>query len=300
VNQRQDNTSGGTPDIERSWLSVDLAPILSGSYEPPKPTVGQRSDGIGLFYRGKVHSVASASEAGKTWLLLAAAFQEIKAEKHVAYIDFEDSAAGMVGRLLTFGLAPEVIGYYFHYIQPTQPYTSTVHRTDLFQNVIWEHCPTLVVIDGITEAMTTHGLKSNDNDDIAWFSKIFPREIAHSAPEPATVCLDHVVKNADGPSRYALGGVHKLNQIDGAAYVLELRDPFGIGVTGRSAILLAKDRPGQLRKHGLRRKDGLTDFGELVIESHDEAYTEFEITPAVARGGGFPANHRYGQDQRGV
>jgi hypothetical protein len=71
---------------------------------------GQRSDGVGLFYPSKVHVVASASEAGKTWLTLAAAFDEIKAENHVLFIDFEDNEEDATGRLLTFGLARNMIG----------------------------------------------------------------------------------------------------------------------------------------------------------------------------------------------
>src|SRR4029077_9763785 len=41
---------------ERSWRAVDLEAVLSGHWEAPKPTVGQRSDGVGLFYPGKVHT----------------------------------------------------------------------------------------------------------------------------------------------------------------------------------------------------------------------------------------------------
>ena len=267
-------------EIERSWQPVDLQPILAGDYAPPKPVVGQRSDGVGLFYPGKVHTVASASEAGKTWLMLAATFDEIKAGNHCLYIDFEDIEAGIVGRLLTLQLPADAIREQFHYIRPTQSVNAPVHAADLFE-AIEAHRPSLAVIDGITEAMAMHGLNVNDNNDIALFGEMLPRKLARNGP--ATVCLDHVVKNSDSTSRYALGGVHKLNGLDGAAYVLEGRDPFGVGVNGRSAILIAKDRPGQLRKHGLRRKDGLTDFGELVVNSHDDTYAEFEITPAVAR-----------------
>jgi predicted ATP-dependent serine protease len=140
-------------DVERSWQPVDLSAILAGTYAPPKPVVGRRSDGIGLFYPAKVHTVASASEAGKTWLLLAAVFDEIKAGNHGVYIDFEDSEEGIVGRLLTLGLSADAIRDQFHYIRPTQPVSAPVHLTDLFETVE-TYQPTLAVIDGITEAMT--------------------------------------------------------------------------------------------------------------------------------------------------
>ena len=217
-------------------------------------------------------------------MVLAAAFDEMKAEKHVVYADFEDTEEGIVGRLLTFGLPPGVIKEHFHYIRPTQSINTEVNLADLM-DVVDGYRPTLAVIDGITEAMTTHGLNPNDNRDIALFGEMLPRKIARSGP--ATVCLDHVVKNGDSRGRYAFGRVHKLNGLDGAAYILEQRDPFGVGITGRSTILIAKDRPGQLRKYALRRKDGLFDFAEFVLDSHDDTYAEFEIKPAVARQGDF-------------
>ncbi|ORB07429.1 DNA primase [Mycobacterium mantenii] len=233
-----------------------------------------------MFYPSKVHTLASESEAGKTWAVLAAAFDEMKAGKHVLYCDFEDTEEGIVGRLLTFGLPKDAINERFHYIKPTQSVNNEVNLADLM-DVINGHQPTLAVIDGITEAMTMHGLNPNDNSEIARFGEMLPRKIARSGP--ATVCLDHVVKNGDSRGRYALGGVHKLNGLDGAAYILEQRDPFGVGITGRSAILIAKDRPGQLRKHARRRNDGLFDFAEFTLDSHDDTYAEFEIKPAVAR-----------------
>lgn len=96
----------GSRSEHRSWQRVDLANVLSGDYTPPKPTVGARSDGVGLFYPGRVHSVASESEAGKTWLALQAAKGELAAGNAVVYIDFEDDEAGVVGRLIRPGSRP--------------------------------------------------------------------------------------------------------------------------------------------------------------------------------------------------
>lgn len=267
---------------EHSWRAVDLEAVLSGHWEAPKPTVGQRSDGVGLFYPGKVHTVASESEAGKTWLVLGAAFHELEAGHAVLYLDFEDDEGGVVGRLLTMQLAPETIRSRFRYLRPAEALGNGANLGDLFAIVATDR-PTIAVIDGVTEAMTMHGLDPLNNKDIATFGRILPRRLA--ATGAATACLDHVSKATDR-GRYALGGVHKLNGLDGAAYLLENREPFGIGREGRSTVLIAKDRPGQLRKHGRKRKDGLCDFGELRVTSHDESYVEFEILPALAAHGG--------------
>ena len=69
------------------------------------------------------------------------------------------------------------------------------------------------------------------------------------------------------------------------------REPFGIDLTVRSAILIAKDRPGQLRKHGHRRKDGLDYFGDVIVASHDKSYSEFEIQPPQERASEFKPTH---------
>ncbi|MBI3214737.1 MAG: AAA family ATPase [Mycobacterium sp.] len=231
-----------------------------------------------MLYPGKLHTIASESEAGKTWLALAATAEELRQGTSVLYIDFEDDEGGVVGRLLALQVDPKMIRQNFHYVRPTEALGGGMNLLDL-QSLILQHCPAIVVIDGITEAMTMHGLDPSNNKDIATFGRILPRRLADAGP--AVVCLDHVPKAPDTRGRYAIGGVHKLNGLDGAAFILENREPFGIGLTGRSTILIAKDRPGQLRKHAQRRKDGLHIFGELVLTSHDISYTESEIRPVT-------------------
>lgn len=265
---------------KRSWQTVDLEPVLSGDWKPAQPTVGRRQDGVGMFYRGKLHTVSSESEAGKTWLILIAAFEELRAGNHVVYLDFEDDEGGIVGRLLTLQTPAEWIRARFHYLRPTESVAAAANLADL-NDLLVAHRPTLAVVDGVTEAMTMHGLDPLSNRDIAAFGRILPRRLAVAGC--ATTCLDHVPKDADARGRYAIGGVHKLNGLDGAAYILEAREAFGVGLTGRSTILISKDRPGQLRKHGHRRKDGLHEFGELVLTSHDDSYAEFEIITHSAR-----------------
>ena len=267
-------------DLPTSWEPVDLTEVLSGTWTPPNPGVGLRSDDVGLFYPGKIHSVASESEAGKTWFVLAVTFQELQAGNTVVFIDFEDDEGGVVGRLLTLAADKDWIKDRFIYLRPSQPLIAGPTVDALNESL--ERRPTLAVIDGVTEAMVMHGLNPNDNRDVAVFESKLPRLIAASGA--ATVCLDHVPKSEEARGRYAIGGVHKLNAIDGAAYVLEISAPIGVNLAGRSTILIGKDRPGQLRKHAQpRRKDGLSPFAELIITSHDDTYAEFEIAPLAER-----------------
>ena len=63
-------------EATRPWQPINLTNVLSGDWRPPTPTVGRRSDNIGIFYPGKMDTISSESEAGKTWLALVAAFQK--------------------------------------------------------------------------------------------------------------------------------------------------------------------------------------------------------------------------------
>jgi hypothetical protein len=249
----------------RTWTPVNLDAVLDGTYVAPTATVGGRSDGVGLFYRGRVHEVAAEPEAGKTWLGLDATAHEIAAGHSVGYLDFEDDEAGIVGRLMTMGVAPEAIRRRFAYVRPTTPILAEHNFDDL--NDLLDLRPTLVVIDGVTEAMSLHGLEIMDNTDVATFDRLLSRNIANHLCRPAVVKTDHLVKNKEARGRYSIGGQHKLAGLNGAAYRLENRKPFGVGVTGRSGIFIAKDRPGGLRRHALPSAAGMSWFGDLTVES---------------------------------
>lgn len=258
-------TGGPGPEgvAGRSWRPVDVGPVASGAQRPLTPSVGARGDQVGMFYRGRVHSVAAESEAGKTWLMLHAVVTELGRGNGCVYIDFEDSVHGVVGRLREMGVAPDVLTSRFGYLNPDSPITAGCNRADLGE-CLGDLKPTLVVIDGVTDAMALHNLNLKDNTEISKFWGLLPRPLAGSASAPAVVTLDHVVKDSEQRTRYAIGGVHKLNTVSGAAYLLDNVVPFGMGVTGRSAVYVAKDRPGQLRRYCIP-EDGQHHFADLQV-----------------------------------
>lgn len=265
--------------LPRTWQAQDLEDVLNGTYTPPRPTVGRRDDGVGMFYPGRVNTVICETEGGKTWLALTAALQEINDGHHVVYIDFEDDRAGVVGRLLVLGGLPDTIRRYFHYIRPeNRPTPADV--ADLGQYLALR--PTLAVIDGITEAMSLYGQEISDNTGAAAFGRELLRPIKNSGA--AVVTLDHVVKSAEGrgQGRYAIGAVHKLNGLDGVQYTMENIQPFGIGLVGRTRVRIAKDRPAQIRRHALPgQANQLRWFMDMVITSHDENFAEVNLYPPI-------------------
>ncbi|WP_075662256.1 AAA family ATPase [Streptomyces acidiscabies] len=264
--------------VPRTWGAQDLRSVLDGSYRPPQPTVGRRDDGVGLFYPGRMNSVASESEAGKTWFALIACLQEMNDGHHVLYLDFEDDAGGVVGRLLCLGANPADVLEYFHYVRPENS-PSDIDLIDLA--AVLDAEPTLAIVDGVTEGMSLFGLELKDNTDIAKFGRMLLRPLTNAGA--AVVTLDHVVKSSENRGRYSIGGVHKLNGLNGVMYMLENRRPFGIGVTGKSTIRVAKDRPGQIRKNGLPHSSGMHWYGDLVVKSESAEFAQANLYAPIQR-----------------
>jgi hypothetical protein len=244
------------------------------------------------LYPARVHSLSSESEGGKTWLALAVALTEMDAGRSVVYLDFEDGPEGVAGRLVTMGARADLLAERFAYLSPSQPLGTGIHRDDLVR-LFDEQQPSLVVIDGVTEAMGLHGLDPLSNRDAATFGRLLPRLAASSGA--AVLLLDHVTKSVEGRGRYAVGAVHKLNAIDGAALLLENRKPFGVGLTGRSTLRIAKDRPGQLRRRALPSTSGLSWLGDLVVQSHGDGLAEVWVEPPAERAEPFRPTHVMGR-----
>ncbi len=231
-----------TDDSGTTWAAVDLAAALDGD-GPPPPTLLARDDGLCLLYAGKVHAFNAESESGKSWLACAAVVERIEAGEHVLYLDFEDAAEAIVGRLLALGATRAAILDRLHYIRPDDPIDAVA--TAALERLLIDHRPTLAIVDGVTEVMVQNGWSITDNDDAARFLLALPRRIArHGA---AVVLIDHVPKDKEGQGRYSIGAQHKLAGIDGAAFKLEVTQPFGIGRNGASRITVTKDRPGHIR-----------------------------------------------------
>lgn len=270
-------TNGQHADSEpepSTWEQVDLAAILDGTHTPPVPCVGTRTDGIGLLYPGLLHTAAAESEAGKTWLALSICTDEIAAGRNVVYIDFEAEPVSIVNRLLIMGCGRDRVRQRFHYLHPDQPLQG--RHTPVLDDMLADLHPSLVVVDGITEAMTLHGWSLLDNADVATFTHRLPRRAANTGA--AVLSLDHLAKGADTNRRYALGGVHKLNAVD-VGLTLTSRNPFSIGSKGVSTVTVTKDRHSQLRQHALPSAEGHW-LADLVVDaSHGEELAEVNLYP---------------------
>jgi hypothetical protein len=242
-------------DEESSWAPVQLADYFDGLFQAPIATILKRSDGHGLIYTGRVHSIYGESESGKSWIAQIASAEMLKDDKKVIYIDFESDAIDIVTRLKALGVSRANLLQYFTYIRPEgardvdDPYWQAILEPD---------SATLVIIDGVTESLTMWGGETKDNDAITRWMRIFPRTVA-TASGAAVVLIDHITKNAETRGRFAIGGQAKLATIDGAAYLVEPLEALAPGRTGSLTMRVTKDRPGFIRKiAGMWRKSDRT------------------------------------------
>lgn len=230
-----------------SWRFEDLAQLASGIELPPTPTVFQREDGQGLFYRGAVNDLHGEPGCGKSMIAQIAAAQELKSSHDVIYIDYEDSARNVVKRLLLLGVAGEQIVAHFHYVRPSAKPSSPTSLDGWRETLDYADTATLAIIDGVTSCLAYAGLDSNSGDDIAAWYNTMPRLI--SACGTAVVLIDHVVKSKDNRGRYAGGSMQKLALIDGISYSVDMTKPVGKGVRGTIVIKSGKDRISEIEEH---------------------------------------------------
>ena len=257
-------------DEPTTWEPIDLAAWLSQQHQRPEPTLGLvRTDGVRLIYPGREHAVLGETESGKSWLALGCVAAELAAGRPVVYLHFEEPDPGStLERLQLLGVSADMLRW-LRFAAPARPVRQE------WLDALLEPPPTLVVLDGINEAMSLHG-----NDIMAAEgASSFRRRVIMPFLRvgAATLACDHVPKNTDGRGRDAYGSVHKGNAIDGARIVLENVEPFGRGMRGASSVFITKDRPGQLRVHGKpdTKMAGKTFFGMLVVDDSSTAGADF-------------------------
>lgn len=235
---------------ESTWTPVNLGPILAGKQRAEPPSILRREDGVCLLYRGKVHALYGEPEAGKGWVALAATAEQLKAGDRVVYIDFEDDPETAVERLRALGVEDEAIRDRFIYVRPDEPLKpNELSRAAL--DAALDPPPSLVVIDGMTEALALEGKDLNSNSDVADWIVLLPRRIAR-VTGAATVVIDHQTKDGDNRGRWAIGAQHKLAGVH-VAYSIKVVKPFGRGLAGSSRLSVQKDRPGHVRRSAQER-----------------------------------------------
>ncbi|TNM69158.1 hypothetical protein FHN55_05075 [Streptomyces sp. NP160] len=262
LTEQQDDTTESP-----SWGRIDLTAYLDGTHKPQEPELLRRTDGRALLYAGRVHSFHGESESGKSWAALVGARDVLADGRRVVMLDYESDAGTVVGRLLGLGVKRADIAERFDYRRPeVGPNTSRAEQEAWFE--LLRQPADLVILDGVTEALATIAATSTDNDEVTRWVREVARRLAQRTGG-AVVMVDHVTKNADTRGRFAIGGQAKMSALDGAAYVVEVVSPLGVGMRGSLALRVAKDRGGRVRPYSgtWRKSDRTQETAVLTIDS---------------------------------
>lgn len=228
--------------IDNGWRLESVDQWLTGDREETLPTILRRNDEQGLFYAGKINSLFGESGCGKTWLLLEALAQEIKEERNVAYLDFEDRGTTFVDRLRNLGCTDEQISKHAQYAHPLG--ASLPEEIDyLADQLIGMQC-TIVGIDSAGEGLAVADLNPNADEEVAAWYREIPRRLA--ATGASVILVDHLPKNTEHSKLSAIGSQRKKAAIDGASHLVKMKMPIAKGSTepGLIETYCAKDRHG--------------------------------------------------------
>jgi hypothetical protein len=283
--QLQSNPGARDSAVSSSWLPLDLAPVVAGvqagEIVGPVPTMMLRADLVPLLYPGEVHSLSGEPESCKGWLALYAAVSMIEIGGAVLYVDFEDGAPAIIGRLLALGALPEAIIERFTYVRPDDPFNA-----EAFHELLGSRTFALVVVDGLTEGYGLLGLDINSNDDAAKFLAAIPRPAA--AAGAAVLEIDHVGRNKDARGRYSIGAQHKLAGV-AVAYGTDVIKTLSRTTPGLIKLKVDKDRHGHVRGRALGGVIAMAHFtpaddGQQMsvrLDPPEDTATSGEFRPTV-------------------
>jgi hypothetical protein len=259
-------------DEPTTWEPIDLGPWMNGEITQPEPSLGiTRTDGLRLMYPGREHAVLGETESGKTWLALGCVAAELAVGNHVVYIHYEEGDPGStIERLRLLDVDPTMITGRLRFVAPHRP-----ARIE-WVTALLQPKPTLVVHDGVNEAMSLIGAEIKDVDGAAMFRRRLVTPFLRAGA--ATLACDHMPMVRDSGRRDAYGSVHKGNTLDGARIMLENVAPFGRHMRGVSYVFATKDRPGHLRANGRPGKTpGKTFMGTFVVDDSETFSPDFAM-----------------------
>jgi hypothetical protein len=242
-----------------SWWPIDLDPVLRGDVVEKPPTFLSFIDDQPLFYAGKVNGIIGESESGKTWIALHAVAQTLNDHGTVLYMDFEDTAAGIVNRLKSLGVT-DFAG--LRYMSPDEGF-GTRARLDMAETLTMFD-PDLAVLDGFNAAMNVLGLDINSNNDATTFAQLLLKPVA--ATGVCLIYVDHVPKSKDARGKGGIGAQAKRAMTTGCTLAVRVVDPFGRGNIGKLALSVDKDRAGHVRGYATDAKN----LGTVILASDKE------------------------------
>ncbi len=289
VQEQQAAAIVSAPPTERrpTWLGrtgAELVAILDGEWRQPRAQLLPVNGGHGLLYRGRTHSFYGESGSGKSMVAQAECARILRdTTERVAYVDYESDMPTVVRRLHAMGAPREKIGAGLIYIKPElTPYAAGEAET--FQMLLGTPLA-LVVIDGVTDALMYEQMKFGgpgiDQNTLVtgWARRVLDPIAQYTGA--AVVTIDHVPKNSEGKTAFAIGAQAKRSVLSGAAYAVDVWDKqkLGRGKIGKVALRPTKDRDGGIETY--TSPSGVTELAAVIV--FDSTGDDGSIRVAVER-----------------
>lgn len=223
---------------------ANVAQLLDmGDLAAPAPTVGLRSDLVGLFYEEQINLLFGHPESGKTLIAQCALVDELNRGRNAIVIDLDHNGArATISRLIAMGADEDILRDpgRFRYCAPDDAEQLAAIVAD---TGAWK--PSIVLMDSLGELMPLCGASSNSPDD---FSRVHTEMLKPLAKSGAAVILiDHLAKNTDSQSFGSTGTAAKKRAIGGTSLRVTVAEAFKPGVGGKAQLAINKDRHGGLR-----------------------------------------------------
>jgi hypothetical protein len=207
---------------------------------PPEPPSILRGPEGALFYTSKRHLLWGASEALKSWIVLAAIAEVLNDGLAAVFIDADDMGQAVVWeRLRDLEVPEDRIRADLFYMSPEERFDE---RADaIVDRLTGEKPVTLCGIDALNPALRIQGLSGLATDEVQDFIQVVVG--AFHRRGVATVITDHVTKNAP-VERHSFGSERKLSGVDVSISCETVGPPMTrVNPRGEVTLKAAKDRP---------------------------------------------------------
>jgi len=262
----------------------DFRDLVDGKRQRTKPGYFRRADGQYLFYHGKENAIVGETEAGKDMILAELTAQCIDDGLRVCWVDFEEGDEIDCGhRLLELGVEPSWLCDHSMFLFAT-PEDTEQARDNVNDAIHAKKKPDIVILNGIQAAYALFGWDLNDPDSTRRFRKEIVRPLLDAGL--TVIETDHVSKDASNRrngTRYASGGMAKLNWVSGAAYMIRAVTPIVRGSNGKSELILTKDRPGGVKPSCavIDNEARMMHAGTLTVKSHGNEDDGWELSVEI-------------------
>lgn len=238
---------------------VNLAELLADGQmpQPPTPVLLHRTDGLPLFYKGRINRAFGDTASGKTWLTLAAAAEVLgRDEGRVLHVDVDSMGWGeIITRLCQLGVPIGLLADpdRFRFAEPAT-------RTDLAELVELCHAwrPTLAVVDSFSGVQRLVGGSRNNPDEVADMMGLLA---GLATDDTAVALLDHLAQSAESRRSGPSGTLEKGREVRGVS--LRVVPAGGAKFSGEAWLSLEKDTSA-----GVARQldpDLKNSYGELRV-----------------------------------